>query len=579
MNTAVDSIKVSVIANRLDAICKQIGQTMLRTSRSPIFSEARDFVTAVFDARLRLVAQTAYIPVLMGALPFAMRSIADAYRGDIHDGDVFILNDPYRGNNHPPDITIAKPVFHGGELRFWSATKGHHADVGGRGVVGYNPQARSVFDECIRIPPAKLWIAGRVNRAILDVVLANVHLPFLVEGDLNCQVGACTIGARSLVALLDKYGARTLEQAIDRIFDASERHMRAAIRALPNGVYAAERVIDHDGIDKHRRIAVRLDLKVEEQDLVFDFARTDRQASGYVNSTLANTSSACFLALFTSIGADIRFDEGALRALHVTAPQGSIVNPRDPAPVTACTISAAQAIIEAVYLALAQAAPKRVDAAWSRSCTAATTGFNPRTGRPFGDIQFLSKGGGGASFGLDGWDHIGTIVCAGGLRSPDPELHELVDPFTILTCEYWTDSAGAGQWRGGLGTIHRWRVDADEVAAVTFGGGIFPQTAPFGLAGGHGAPPHHLAVRKHNGQLFELDTETPITLEKGDVFENHQSGGGGYGDPYHRSVSAVLEDVVNGLVSIEAARTDYGAVIDPATMTIDPDGTRRLRRA
>ena len=131
--SSIDPIRVSVIGSRLDAISKEIGQTMLRTSRSPIFSEARDFVTAIFDKDLRLVAQTAYIPVLMGALPYAIRSIAETFAGDVNEGDIFILNDPYRGNNHPPDINIAKPVFYKGNIEFWSICKGHHADVGGRG--------------------------------------------------------------------------------------------------------------------------------------------------------------------------------------------------------------------------------------------------------------------------------------------------------------------------------------------------------------------------------------------------------------------------------------------------------------
>ena len=228
MSATVDRIQVSVIGNRLDAISKEIGQTMLRTSRSPIFSEARDFVTAIFDSRLRLVAQTAYIPVIMGALTYAIRSIAETFDGDVDPGDVFILNDPYRGNNHPPDINIVKPVFHQGEIAFWAVSKGHHADVGGGGVAGYNPGATSVWDECIRIPPAKLYMAGKSNRALWDTILLNVHLPFIVEGDLHCQVGACTIGERSLHSLLEKYDRAVLEAAIDQIFDASEKQMRAA---------------------------------------------------------------------------------------------------------------------------------------------------------------------------------------------------------------------------------------------------------------------------------------------------------------------------------------------------------------
>jgi N-methylhydantoinase B len=572
----LDRIKVSVIGNRLDAISKEIGQTMLRTSRSPIFSEARDFVTAIFDAQTRLVAQTAYIPVLMGALPYALRSIAKTFEGDIQDGDIFILNDPYRGNNHPPDITIAKPVFHAGKVAFWSVSKGHHADVGGGGVAGYNPAAKVIWEEGIRIPPAKLYMQGKPNRALWDTILLNVHLPFLVEGDLQCQVGAVTIGERSLKSLIAKYGVPMLDAAIDAIFDASERQMRAAIKTVPSGVYRAERLIDSDGINKDKMIAVRVALKVEGDEITFDFTGSDPQAAGYVNSTLPNTASSAFLALFLSIGAEIRFNEGALRALHVVAPPGTVVNPLEPAAVTGCTISAAQAIIEAVWLALAQPVPDRVDACWARWCAPATMGFNPRTGRPFGDIHFMSKGGGGASLGHDGWDHIGTVVCAGGLRAPDPELHELVDPFTVLQYEFWPDSAGAGQWRGGMGTIYRWRIDTDGIPAANFGGGTHEATAPFGLAGGKAAPPHELNLYKGK-DVIKVEPESLYAFDEGDVFEIYGSGGGGYGNPHRRQIEAVVADVRDGIVSVDKARNDYGVVLNSKTFEVDVEATKSAR--
>jgi N-methylhydantoinase B len=552
-----DSILVSVIGNRLDAISREIGQTMLRTSRSPIFSEARDFVTAIFDRELRLVAQTAYIPVLMGATPYAMRAIAERFAGQVEEGDVFVLNDPYRGNNHPPDITVVKPVFWEGEVAFWAVAKGHHADVGGGGVAGYNPGAKSIWEECIRIPPAKLYVRGEVNEALWDTILINVHIPFLVDGDLRCQVGACNIGERSLHKLLGKYGRDTLDGAIDALFAASETQMRAAIREVPSGTYKAERHIDHDGLGT-RMIAVRVALHVDDDSLTFDYGESDPQAAGYVNSTIANTASSSYLALFTSIGSGIRINEGVLRALEVVAPEGTIVNPLEPAPVTGNTISASQAIIEAVWLALAQAVPERVDAAWARWCAPATMGLNPRTGQPFGDIHFMCKGGAGASHGMDGWDHLGTVVCAGGLRSPDPELHELADPYTVLQYELWPDSAGAGQWRGGIGTIYRWRVDAPGIAAANFGGGNRPETAPFGLEGGLPAPPHELRLRKASGEVIEIDAETFYALDEGDVYEIYESGGGGYGDPQQRDRQLVERDVRDGVVSEEKARELYG---------------------
>lgn len=573
----VDRILVSVIGNRFDAISKQIGQTMLRTSRSPIFSEARDFVTAIFDNQQRLVAQTAYIPVLMAAQPFAMRAVAAHFGDDVDEGDVFILNDPYRGNNHGPDITVLKPVFWEGELLFWSVSKGHHADVGGAGVAGYNPGARSIWEECVRIPPAKLYAKGEPNQALWDMILINVHLPFLVEGDLHCQVGACNIGERSLYDLIAKYGKETLYGAIEQIFDASEAQMRAAIREVPNGVYKGERFIDHDGIVKDRMIGVRVALTVEDESMTFDFSASDPQADGFVNSPMANTSSAAFLGLFMSIGSDVRFNEGSLRVLKVVSTPGTITNCLEPAPVTSCTIDAAQAIVEAVWLALAQAVPKRVDAAWSRWCAPATMGFNPRTGYPFGDIHFMSKGGAGAGYGLDGWDHLGTVICAGGLRSPDPELHELVDPFTVLQYEFWPDSGGAGEWRGGMGTIYRWRVDAPGIPAAHFGGGNRPETAPFGLEGGLPAPHHLLSLRKATGEVIEVETESFYNLDVDDVYEIHQSGGGGYGDPRRRPVEKVQEDVRDGLVSVESARALYRVVVDPDSFDIDAVETAQLR--
>jgi N-methylhydantoinase B len=373
----VDPIRVAVIGSRLDAISKEIGQTMLRTSRSPIFSEARDFVTGVFDHRLRLLAQTAYIPVLMGALPFALQGIVREYAGDIDEGDVFILNDPYRGNNHPPDITIAKPVFADGEVQFWAVSKGHHADVGGGGVVGYNPAARTVWEECVRIPPAKLLVRGKRNKSLWDFILLNVRMPWLVEADLECQIGACTIGERSLRSLIRKYGLPVLRNAADHILDASERQARAALREIPNGTYSAERFIDHDGIEKSRRIGVRLALTVADESVHFDWSASDPQVAGYVNSTLANTVSASFHALFMTVCSEVKYNEGALRALSVDAPAGSVLNAREPAPVTCCTVATAQTIIEAVWLALAQAAPGRVYAGWGRWLAPATMGFNP----------------------------------------------------------------------------------------------------------------------------------------------------------------------------------------------------------
>ena len=573
----IDPILVSVICNRLDSITNEMGQTMLRTSRSPIFSEARDFVTAIYDRQLRLAAQTAYIPVLLAATPWAVRSIAETYAGDIHDGDVFILNDPYRGNNHPPDVTVTRPVFSKGEVSFWAVAKGHQADIGGGGAAGYHPAARTVWEEGVRIPPVKLFERGQANRGVWEMILTNVQLRFLVEGDLHCLVGATIVGERNLKALLEKYELSVLDGAIDDILDASERQMREELRKIPNGVYRAERQIDNDGIVHDRPVTVRLRVEVKDDEIVFHYSDTDSQVPGYVNSPFPNTASATYLTIFTLVDPGLRQNAGAMRPVQIVAPEGSLLNPLEPAPTTACTVLTDETITEAGWLALSDAVPERVQAAWARWFAPATVGFNPRTGRPFGEIHFMSKGGGGATLGLDGWDHIGTVICLGGLRSPDPELHELVNPYFIEKLEYQPDSAGPGRWRGGMGVKYRWRVEADDILCANFGSGTQPATAPFGLHGGKGAPRNRQYLHHPDGQVEEVTANTLMPLRKGQHIEIYSGGGGGYGDPFTRDVDRVLEDVRDGLVSIERARQDYGVVIDPRSCTVDKAATGSVR--
>ena len=573
----IDPILISVISHRLDSITKEMGQTMLRTSRSPIFSEARDFVTAIYDRQLRLVAQTAYIPVLLAATPWAVRSIAETYADDTYEGDIFILNDPYRGNNHPPDFTIAKPVFIAGELRFWSVTKGHQADTGGGGAAGYHPEARDVWDEGLRIPPAKLYDRGKVNCGMWELILSNVRLRFLVEGDLNCLVGAAGLGERNITALVKKHGVTTIEHVIEKLLAAAEKHMREEIRKIPNGIYRAERQIDNDGIVHDRPVTIRVKVEVQDESIVFDYSESDSQVSGYVNSPFANTASATYLTLFTIVDPDVPHNEGAMRPVSIVAPRGSVLNPVEPAPSTACTVLTSETITEAGWLALAQAVPEQVQAAWGRWCAPATTGMNPRTGRPFGEIHFLSKGGGGATAGFDGWDHIGTVICLGGLRSPDPELHELVNPYFIQQLEYRQDSAGPGKWRGGMGVTYRWRVEANDILCANFGSGTQLATAPFGLQGGQAAPCNRQIFHHTDGREEAVTVNSMSTLYKGQEVEIVASGGGGFGNPMKRSVEKVVRDVRDGLVSIKSAQKDYGVVIDPDTFVVEEEATAQLR--
>jgi N-methylhydantoinase B len=572
-----DPILLTVVTNRLEGITREMGAGMLRSSRSPILAENKDFVTAIFDRQLRLLAQTAYIPVLVGASPFAVKSISEHFAGDIHEGDVMILNDPYRGNNHAPDITVVKPVFFNGQLRFWAMTRGHHADIGGGGAGGYNPNAKTMWEEGLRIPPARLYQAGKYNRDIWNMILLNVRLPILVEGDLQCQVGACNVGEKALWQLLQHYGGESVDGVIEEILRRSEAQMRERIRQIPDGIYSAERKLDHLMDKDGNRPTIRLSIEVKGEHMRFDFTGTEAQIPSYFNSSYPNTVSSCYIGLFSTIAPDIKVNEGSMRPVSVDAPEGSMVNPREGAPTVQCTVATCAAIVEATWLALSQVVPQSVQAGWARSNAGVGACLNPRTGRYAAFILHFTKGGGGATFGYDGWSHISPVSSMGGARVPDPELHELTFPHQILQYELSRDSAGAGKWRGGYGASVRLRFNEDGTALSLQTGSCTEETAPFGLAGGQYAPPGKVRLRSAGGEVTDVRASGLYHPRKNDIAEFYSAGGGGYGPSYERPAAAVLEDVIAGLLSVERARADYGVVIDPETLGVNSEATKRLR--
>lgn len=572
-----DPIVASVITAKLGNITREMGETMLRTSRSPIFSESRDFVTAVFDAKDRLIAQSTYIPVLLGSLPCAMQAVTGRYaREGIAEGDLFLLNDPYVGNTHIPDLTVLKPVFHRGHLRFWVVNKGHHADLGGAGIAGYNPDARTVFDEGLRLPPTRLFARGKRIDEVWNLLLSNVRNRELVQGDLLCQIGAARLGELALQQLLERYDYREVERAIELELDATRTQMAKAIALIPAGSYTAERPLDfRDPSAPQPRI--RLKITVKRNRAAFDYTGTDAEVPGFLNSSYANTVSSSWQALLGALGKDVRMNHGSYEAISVLAPEGTLVNARDPAPTTACTVVTCAAIVEATWLALAAAIPDRIQACWGKWCGPHTEGFNPRTGRRFVSIHHFCKGGGGATEGIDGWNHVGPISSMGGARAPDPERHEMTCPYFLEVYEYLRDSGGPGKWRGGLGVKYRFRVLADNIQFVAAGGGLREETATFGAAGGRPAPLSILTLERAGGATERLDVNRRYVLNCGDVVEILANGGGGFGDPLARDPREVLNDVIDGIVSRESARRDYGVSVDAEARCLDREETARLR--
>src|SRR5262245_1395282 len=271
-----DPVTVSVLTHRLEAIVQEMGEAMLRTAYSQILNSSRDFSTALCDAQARLIAQAEHVPIHVGAVPWAVESVRDAFKGRIRPGDVYLLNDPYHGNNHLPDLTAFAPVFAGETLAFWSVNRSHQSDIGGATHGAYNPAATEIWQEGIRITPLRLYEQGVVRDDVLQMIATNVRHPRDFQGDLAAMIGSARVGERRILALLAEYGAETVHAAVEAILDGAERQTRACIARWKDGVYRGESVLDDDG-HGIEDIHIRATVKKRGTDLVVDLSESHPQ--------------------------------------------------------------------------------------------------------------------------------------------------------------------------------------------------------------------------------------------------------------------------------------------------------------
>jgi len=544
---AFDRITVSVIQHRLESIVQEMGEAMLRTAYSQILNSSRDFSTAVFDGQGRLAAQAEHVPIHVGALPWAVASIAEFFKDRIWPGDMFLLNDPYHGNNHLPDLTVLLPVFVGERLTFWSINRAHQHDIGGATHGTYNPAATEIWQEGLRVTPLKLYDRGLVRDDVMHMVATNVRHPRDFLGDLRAMIGSARVGERRLLKLVDDYGLDTVTGTVGEILDSAERQARQCIRRWKDGVYSAESILDDDGhgiTDIH----IRATVTKRGDGLVVDLTRCDPQVIGFVNSSYPNTMSAVHMALAYLIDPRTPKNEGTFRPVTVKAKQGTVVWPHPPAPVTLSTNHCAQEIAEAIIKALAPSCPDRVLAGWSRRFRIAIQGTNPRTRRPFIWHLFHARGGGGASVAGDGWETAGEGQAAGGIKFGSVEVAETRFPLFFKAHEFRPDSAGDGRFRGGVGSRLELRMEATEPArGNTAGDGI--RHAAYGILGGRDGKPHSYRMISRGHTTFLATKEVGIPILPGSVFHIESAGGGGYGPPARRDPSARQADSVNGFVT------------------------------
>lgn len=575
--TAIDPVLASVLQRRLKSITEQIGLTLLRTTRSPILNEARDFATGLYDAQGRMLEQTEYIPVLAFALQPSCEHVIRYFGDDIAPGDVILHNDVFSGGNQNNDVAVFRPIFHGERLVAWSACKGHQADIGGAVRGGYNPEAREVWQEALRIPPLKVYERGRLRKDVWNMIFANIRLK-IVEEDITAQIGGTLVGERGFKELIARYGVQSLLGHVDYLYDSTERMVRKEIEAIPDGIYRGESFAFYDGVTLGSKMKINLAVTISGSDITFDFTGSSPQTPGFVNAPYSATASALLLTFLMLINADIPHNAGLLRPLKIINPVGSFLNARFPAATTFGN-SLTGPTSDAIFRAFAQAIPQMVTAGWNRLLGLTLAGTDPRRRRPYVDILFLAlKGGSGATFKADGYDHIGLINCGGGLLAQDYEMFEIQDPHVLIRHEYAADSAGAGRWRGGLGVDTEFRIEGDDVTGIVFGDGVDEEARGFGIFGGKPGSLNDITITDPRGDVCRPRSKEIVRgIQRGSVVRQRAGGGGGYGDPRERPVEQVLADVRNGFVSLAKAREDYFVVIDPATLEADLEATYRLR--
>jgi N-methylhydantoinase B/oxoprolinase/acetone carboxylase alpha subunit len=540
---STDPITIEVTRHKLEGIANEMQSTLLRSSFSPIVKEGLDASAGLFTVDGQTLAQACAIPIHLATLIPVMRKILDTFPVDgMHPDDTFLLNDPYCGGTHLPDIAIIQPIIQRGRLIAFAAAMTHHQDMGGMSAGSVPTNATEIYQEGLRLPPLKLRDRGVMNETLVAIIRQNVRIPDTVIGDLNAQIAACRIGARRIAELGDRFGHNALLAIFDELLARSETMTRQALARIPSGTYRYVDFMDNDGIELDKPLRIEVAVTIGEDGMHVDFTGTSGQARGPMNCVPSGSLAAACFAIRAVTDPSIPTNAGCFRPISLHLPEGSLVNPVEPAPVNART-STIKRITTSILGALAEAMPDRMPApAAGQMALVAFGGRHPGGGNfVTGD---LIAAGAGASAEADGVDVIETD--ATNCMNLPAEAIEMETPLRLRRVALRAGSGGAGAHRGGLGTEREYEALVDDVT-FTHRGERHYSAARGSAGGGDGARAESMIIRA-DGRVEVIPSKIVTRLMRGDRVVLRTAGGAGHGDPALRAAAAVADDVADGKV-------------------------------
>jgi N-methylhydantoinase B len=572
-NTAsggADAIRRELIREGLAAICEEMAVSVIRTSHSETVKSAMDFSTALCDASGEIIAQGVTLPNQLGALPDAVAAVLREFSGTLVPGDVVMVNDPFAGGMHVPDIFVVKPIFLESRLVAIVATVAHHADLGGLVPGSMSPYAEECYQEGLRIPPLRLYAAGKPEHGVFALLRANTRVPEIVLGDMAAQLVACDTGETGLLRLIAHHGEEVFNAQVKGLLDYTEELTRREIRTFPAGTYRFTDYLDDDGVHLGP-VAISVAVTIGDGAVTMDFEGSSPQVKASLNSTLSFTKSNAYAAMRTLLRSDIPNNAGFFRPITVRAPLGSIVNCVLPAATGTRGLTGFR-VLDAVFGALAPAVPDRIMGASDGGLSLVTIGGVRPDGERFSVVELLSGAWGGQSEheGQDGVPNLGANV-----SNIPVEMLEAAVPVRIERYGYVPNTGGAGQHRGGLSLEREYTFLGESVLSVRSDRRAI---LPYGIGAGR---PGTASDNRFTtgGEEVRLPSKFSRPVVAGDRFYHRTAGAGGWGDPLDREPLAVAGDVRNGILSVERAVAEYGVVISPDGRSLDAAATDAERSA